>query len=210
MTCRIVLASTNRGKLKEFARLFDDSRIDLVSLADCVEPGFEVEETGSTFEDNAWLKALAVCKRTGLPALSDDSGIEVDALGGRPGVYSARYAGVGAGDQANNELLLRELDAVAPEERTARFVCCLAFAAPQGSAAQKIAVARGTIEGRILRAPRGTGGFGYDPLFEPIEFLGRTTAELNGHEKDQISHRGQAARTMLGLIADWLDAQTSP
>ncbi len=206
---KIVLASGNQGKLREFARLLSELNVTLVSMSDLVPAGFEVEETGITFEDNAWLKALAVCEATGLPALSDDSGIEVDALDGWPGVYSARYAGMGASDQDNNDLLLRELAGVPADQRSGRFVCCLAFAVPGPRGARRVASVRGIIEGHIVEAPRGQRGFGYDPLFEPRDFPGRTTAELTGEEKDAISHRGQAARAMASRIFDWQNSRTS-
>jgi XTP/dITP diphosphohydrolase len=207
MPTRIVLASTNQGKVREFARLFADPRILLLGMTEVVPPDFEVEETGATFEENAWLKALALCQLTGLPALSDDSGLEVDALGGRPGVYSARYAGPGCTDEDNNTLLLRELLGVETEQRTARFVCCLAFATPTAQGPTRQASARAKVDGRILTAPRGSQGFGYDPLFEPCAYVGQTTAELRSEEKDRISHRGQAARQIFAAMVHWLDTQ---
>lgn len=205
MTIEIVLASTNQGKVRELARLFDEPRIRLVSMSGLVPPDFEVDETGTTFEENAWLKAISVCRVTGRPALADDSGIEVDALGGRPGVYSARYAGVGAGDLANNDLLLRELGDLPPEKRTARFRCVLAFAAPGPGGSTRVASSAGVIEGRILASPRGENGFGYDPLFEPVRWPGRTTAEITPDEKNEISHRAEAARAMLPALTRWLE-----
>jgi XTP/dITP diphosphohydrolase len=205
MTVEIVLASGNEGKVRELARLFDEPRITLATMKHFVPEGFEVEETGTTFEANAWLKALEVCAETGKPALADDSGIEVDALDGRPGVYSARYAGVGATDQANNDLLLKELEGVPVEERTARFRCVLAFAAPGPDGPRKVAQAGGVIEGRILAGPRGENGFGYDPLFEPVRWPGRTTAEISPTEKNEISHRAEAARGILPSLTTWLD-----
>lgn len=208
MTIEIVLASTNQGKVRELTRLFDEPRLRLVSMSGLVPSGFEVDETGATFEENAWLKALEVCRATGRPALADDSGIEVDALGGRPGVYSARYAGVGASDQANNELLLQELGSAPREKRTARFRCVLAFAVPGPQGPIKLARAAGAIEGRILSAPRGENGFGYDPLFEPLRWPGRTTAEISPEEKNEISHRAEAARALLPALKSWLDTQS--
>jgi XTP/dITP diphosphohydrolase len=208
MTTKIVLASTNAGKVAEFARLLDDPRIFIVNMSPLVPPGFVVEETGTTFEENAWLKASQVAAITGLPALADDSGLEVDALGGRPGVFSARYAGPGATDEANNELLLRELAGVPHERRTARFVCCLVGATPGVNGVERIATAHGVVEGHIGLQPRGSGGFGYDPLFLPRDFSGATTASLSGSDKDSISHRGQAARRILTQLSAWLDRQT--
>ena len=124
-------------------------------------------------------------------------------------MYSARYAGSGASDEDNNELLLRELANVDDERRTARFVCCLTFSVPGEGGPQRVAAAHGSIEGRIGRAPRGDLGFGYDPLFEPVAYPGSTTALLSPEDKDRISHRGQAARRLLGEISSWLDRQTS-
>lgn len=210
MTTQIVLASTNPGKLREFARLLDDPRIELLSMVPLVPLDFCVEETGLTFEDNAVLKAVAVARATGLPALADDSGIEVDALGGRPGVYSARYAGPSATDAMNNALLLRELADVPRERRTARFVCCLVCAVPTSGIVECVAKAFGVVEGHIGDAPRGEGGFGYDPLFEPVGFMGQTTAQLSGADKDRISHRGRASRQLLVLLRAWLDSRTQP
>lgn len=201
----IVLASTNEGKVRELLQLFADPRIQLVSMKSYVPAGFEVDETGTTFEENAFLKATTVCQVTSRPALADDSGLEVDALGGRPGVYSARYAGVGAGDTANNELLLRELSDVPDQKRTARFRCVLAFAVPGPLGPERVASFSGVIEGRIIHAPRGEHGFGYDPLFEPQSRPGITTAEMLPEQKNQISHRAGAARGILPLLQDWLE-----
>ena len=204
MTVEVVLASGNQGKLRELNRLFDEPRISVVGMKHLVPVRFEVDETGETFEENAWLKALGVCAETGKPALADDSGIEVDALGGRPGVYSARYAG-GAGDEANNALLLKELENVPDEERTGRFRCVLAFAAPGPDGPRKVAVSSGAIEGRILRAPRGSNGFGYDPLFEQFTWPGLTTAEISPEQKNELSHRAKAARVILPSLVAWLE-----
>ena len=205
-TVDIILASMNVGKARELSRLFAEPRVHLVSMREFVPAGFEVEETGVTFEENAWLKALQVCKVTGRPALADDSGIEVDALGGRPGVYSARYARAGASDDENNRLLLRELAGTPAEMRTARFRCVLALAVPGQLGPVKVASAEGTVEGRIAAEARGAHGFGYDPLFLPDHFRGRTTAEISAEEKDQISHRGVAARAMVPQLARWLES----
>lgn len=202
MKRKIVLASKNEGKVQELAALLDG--IELVSMRELVPPDFEVEETGHTFSENAWLKASTLCRATGLPALADDSGLEVDALGGRPGVHSARYAGLGATDQRNNELLLEELTSIPLEQRTARFVCVLALAALVDGTPRRVAESRGVVEGRVLAAPRGAGGFGYDPLFEPLELPGRTTAEISPEEKNRISHRGQAARGIAGSLRTWM------
>jgi len=201
---RVVLASRNAGKVRELNRLFDEPRIELVSMTTLVPDDFEVEETGSTFEENAWLKAEGVCRVTGLPALSDDSGLEVDALFGAPGVYSARYAGADADDEANNQLLMARLAHVSGKFRSARFRCVLAFAVPDGGQLRRIGSAEGAVEGQIVMTPRGSNGFGYDSLFEAQAFPGRTTAEIDMGEKNQISHRAQAARQLKPVLSEWL------
>ncbi|MBO8141774.1 MAG: RdgB/HAM1 family non-canonical purine NTP pyrophosphatase [Firmicutes bacterium] len=161
----------------------------------------EVEETGSTFAENARLKAEAAARHTGLWAVADDSGLVVDALGGRPGVLSARFAGPGATDEANNRLLLELLASVPPERRTARFVCAIAIAAPGG----RTWVDEGVCEGLVAMAPRGDGGFGYDPLFV-VAGLGKTFAELSTGEKNRISHRAKAlAKARARLAGLWGD-----
>ena len=179
---KLVLATRNDHKLREFRGLLPDHEI--VPLPDHVELP---PETGTTFEENARDKAAAAARATGLPAFADDSGIEAAALGGAPGVYSARYAGEGASDEANLAKLLAELP---DEDRRVRYVCALAFA---GSDDQE-AIFLGTCEGELAHEPRGSGGFGYDPAFVPVEHPGRTMAELSVEEKDAISHRGRAAR----------------
>jgi XTP/dITP diphosphohydrolase len=158
------------------------------------------EETGQTFEDNARLKAAYYAKLLGMAAIADDSGLEVDALGGKPGVHSARWAemnGAGKGNADNNALLLRQLEGVADERRTARFVCVLALADTEG---RIVLTARGVMEGRIIHEPRGVNGFGYDPLFLVERTGGRTTAELPPAEKHAISHRGQALRKLREML----------
>jgi XTP/dITP diphosphohydrolase len=193
---RLLLATTNPGKLREFRRLLDGCGFDLVSPAD-VNVSLDVEEHGETYAENATTKARAYAEEAGLPALADDSGIEVDALSGGPGMRSARYGGDGLDDEGRTALLLRELAEVPDERRTARYraVVAVAFPAPNGS---EVALFHGTQEGRIAREPRGTGGFGYDPVF--LVGDGRTQAELSDAEKDAISHRGQAMRA----AAAWL------
>jgi len=168
---------------------------DLSRHADAVP----VEETGRTFLANACLKAAGYARQFDTWALADDSGLEVDALGGAPGVSSARWAKLndaGEGDAANNALLLRQLEHVADDRRSGRFVCVLALADPGG---RIILTARDSVDGRILRSPRGSNGFGYDPLFF-IEHLGRTTAELSPGEKHEVSHRGKALRRLRELM----------
>jgi XTP/dITP diphosphohydrolase len=188
---KIVLASGNAGKLRELAAMLAPLGHEVVS-----QSAFGIEtppETGLTFVENALLKARHAAGMTSLPALSDDSGIEVDALGGRPGVYSARYAGEGASDQQNLEKMLDELRGVPPERRTARYQCVIVLA--HSADDPNPLIARGTWEGQVLTAPRGSGGFGYDPIFQP-DGLSVTAAELPAAEKNALSHRGQALRTL--------------
>jgi XTP/dITP diphosphohydrolase len=177
--------------------------LDLVSLDDLGIAGEPVED-GLTFETNARIKARFAARSTGLAALADDSGIEVEALGGAPGVWTRRYAGPNATDEDNNAKLLHELAAVPAGKRGARYVCVLALAVPDEVApgGLRIIERRGTTRGRVVRQPRGSGGFGYDPLFEPARERpgGRTFAEYAPEEKDAISHRGRAARRMLPVL----------
>lgn len=201
---RVVLASRNRGKVRELASLLDEPRIELVSLDDVAPADFDVEETGSTFEDNARLKAEAVAKLSGLPALADDSGLEVDALGGRPGVLSKRYASEHASDAENNAHLLHELAGVVAERRSARFVCVLVLVEPRGSDASTRIEVRGTCEGTVSDAARGSSGFGYDPLFIPNALDGRTFGEVSAEEKNALSHRAAAAHLLARELDDWL------
>ena len=172
---------------------------ELVTLDDLGVEG-DVDETGATFEDNAILKATAALEATGLPALADDSGLEVDALDGGPGVRTRRYAGEHATDADNNAKLLHALEGLAPERRGARYVCLLALALP----GEPVQIVRGTCQGRIAEAPRGTGGFGYDPIFEPVQEPpgGRTLGEWTAEAKNAISHRGEAARAMAPILRD--------
>jgi len=182
----LVVATRNRGKLKEIQALLAGI-VDIVRCADDF-PGFsETIEDGETFEANALKKAREAMLYTGLPALADDSGLVVDALSGRPGVHSARFAGQGAGDGANNARLLEELAGIPAEHRQAAFVCQLAYVTPDGDEQ----LFSGRIGGTILDSPRGEGGFGYDPLFL-VDGFDRTMAELALQEKNLISHRGQA------------------
>ncbi len=190
----IVLATSNLGKLNEMGSLLADLPIELCTPTQVLGEYSAVVEDGDTFEANAILKARACCARTGLVALADDSGLEVDALAGRPGVRSARFAGDVATDAENNAALLRELEGVDEPDRAARFRCALALVTPWDS---DPVLTSGACEGTILRAPRGSGGFGYDPLFCVREREGRTLAELGEDEKNQVSHRGRAARAMI-------------
>jgi XTP/dITP diphosphohydrolase len=189
---KIVLASGNAGKLRELAAILAPLGHEVIP-----QSSFGIEtppETGATFLENALLKARHAAAGSGLPALADDSGIEVDALGGWPGVYSARYAGEGATDRANLEKLLDELLGTSPEKRTARYRCVIVLAHSANDAEPLVAL--GTWEGRILTAPQGTGGFGYDPIFQPAGMT-VTAAELSAAEKNVHSHRGQALRALV-------------
>lgn len=187
---RVVLATANRGKVRELQALLGE-RWQLVPQS---ELGIAAaEETGTTFEANALLKARHAAAASGLPAIADDSGLEVDALGGAPGVYSARYAGPGADDAANNARLLAALNGVPPARRTARFRCVMALV--RAADDPRPLVVDAAWEGRIAKAPRGEGGFGYDPLFV-VAGLERTSAELPAAVKNRLSHRGQAARAL--------------
>ncbi|MBP1765790.1 MAG: Nucleoside-triphosphatase rdgB [Firmicutes bacterium] len=191
----IVIASTNKGKISEIRAAFQGLPLEIHSLAEF--GGIpEVEETGKTFAENAVLKATYYARHTGMACLADDSGLEVDALGGAPGVYSARFAGDTATDEDNNRKLLAALQEVPREQRSARFRCVLAFLDVDGT----ILTADGTCEGRILEEPRGTGGFGYDPLF-CIPKLGATLSEISLAEKNAVSHRGQALKIMTEKLA---------
>ncbi len=197
---RVVAATGNPGKLAELQTILSD-HLDVEVVA-MTELGIESPpEDGDTFEANALLKARACAAATGLPALADDSGLEVDALGGAPGVRSARYAGEPADDAANNAKLVAALADVPPEERTARFVCAAAIALPDG----REHVLRGTMDGRIVDDARGTHGFGYDPHFVSDRVGdGRTNAELTPDEKHAISHRGAAVRALAPVVRELL------
>jgi len=184
---RLLLATGNRAKLAEYRLLLQGVPYDLVGLAD-VGICDSVEETGATLEENATLKARAYAKRSGLPAMADDSGLEVDALGGEPGPLSKRYAGEGATDPERVAYLLRRLEGVLWEKRTARFRCIIAIASPDGA----LELAQGEARGYIATEPSGHGGFGYDPVFF-YPPLGRTFAQLTTEEKNRVSHRGRAA-----------------
>ncbi len=198
---KLVVATRNAGKVRELDRLLGGLGLELVGLDPSVP---DVVEDADTFEGNAEKKAMEVARRLGAMVVADDSGLVVDALGGAPGIFSARYAGTHGDDQANNDKLLRELEAVPDADRTARFVCALAFADPDGPLGARCHVVRGTIEGTILRAPRGDGGFGYDPLFLPLGET-RTTAEMPPAEKNAISHRAEAARALGAFLTAYLE-----
>ena len=190
----IVLATGNKGKLREFKGLLGGVFGNIVSLNDFESPP-EVVEDGETFRENALKKARAIASYSGIPALADDSGLEVEALGGRPGVYSARYAGEGATDRDNINKLLAELRGTG--NRKARFVCFLALVTPEG----KEITAEGKCEGVILTEPRGEGGFGYDPVFFLPEY-NKTMAEIAPELKNKISHRARACESLAKLLRE--------
>ena len=186
---QMILASNNAHKMVEMRAILADLGVELISQSEA-GCNFEVDETGETFEENAYLKAAAVTKATGKPAIADDSGLEVDALGGEPDVHSARYTGNHEdSDEDRNNLVLKKLGDLPLEKRTGRFVSAICCTFPNGDVLR----ARGTMEGRILFAPRGTNGFGYDPLFL-ADGQERSNGELSAEEKNAISHRGNALR----------------
>jgi XTP/dITP diphosphohydrolase len=201
---RLLVATRSSHKLRELRQLLGPLQAELVSLDDAGIPGDAIED-GETFEANASKKARFFASLSGLPTLADDSGIEVDALGGGPGVRTRRYSGENATDEGNNVKMLRELSGVAPERRTARYRCALALALPEAAGPRggmPIRIASGTLEGRIALAPRGEGGFGYDPIFEPLvePVGGRTLGQWSPEAKNGISHRGRAARRMHKIL----------
>jgi len=196
---KIVLATGNQHKLREFQQILASETITIVSqnaFANCPE----VVEDGSTFEENALKKARAISTHTGCVTMADDSGLEVDALMGEPGIYSARYAGMPGSDERNIELLLENMRRVCEVQRGAQFVCVIAVVTPEG---QEL-IARGLCRGRITMQPEGSDGFGYDPVFlhEPS---GRTFAQLSSSEKNSISHRARAAHNLQELLPDFLN-----
>jgi XTP/dITP diphosphohydrolase len=193
---KIVLASNNAGKVREINQLLADQQIQVVPQK---EFGIgDIEETGLTFVENSILKARHAAKESGLAAIADDSGLEVDALKGAPGIYSARFAGPDCNDQDNNDKLLEELHGVPESERTARFQCLLVYMRHADDPTPIIC--QGTWEGRILLAPSGDNGFGYDPLFFVPE-QNCSSAELSPETKNQLSHRGQALRKLLTALS---------
>jgi XTP/dITP diphosphohydrolase len=193
----LVLATRNAHKIEEIRAMLGDLPVDLVGAGEF--PGApEPEETGATFAENARIKAVALARATGHYALADDSGIVIDALGGRPGVYSARWAGPGSGAKEWIAKTLTELSGVPPEGRTARYVCVVTLCAPDGSV---VGEAEGTFEGTIADAPRGSSGFGYDPIFLVAgDPEGRTAAEFSPEEKNALSHRGKAVRAVAPAV----------
>ena len=190
----VIIASGNKGKLKEFQTLMEGLDVEVKSLKDFPEIG-DIEENGQSFAENAYIKAKAVFDATGCMAIADDSGLEVDALGGAPGIYSARYAGEEKDDEANNQKLLEALEDIEDEKRGAQFHCAIVAIDKDGNRYD----AEGIVRGRILRTARGDNGFGYDPLFY-VEDYGKTTAELSMKEKNSISHRGQAVCAIVATL----------
>ena len=197
---RLVLATANQHKLLELTRILAAARVDVALASLTAFPGApDVAETGATFSENALLKAHSIAAFTGLPAVADDSGLCVDALNGMPGVLSARWSGRHGDDEANLRLVLAQLADVPDERRGAQFVCAAALVLPDG----REHISLGELYGRLIGAPRGQGGFGYDPIFVPAAST-ITTAEMDPADKDRISHRGQALRRLAPVIAAFL------
>ena len=198
MSVQLVLATRNAKKLAELDRLLAGAGLDVEILGSAVFSDLpEIEETGSTFAENSLIKARAVAAHTGLIAIADDSGLCVDALDGQPGIYSARWAGQGATDESNLDLVLEQIREVEPARRTAHFACAAALVLPSGEEY----VVQGQVNGVLLTQRRGVGGFGYDPIFLPDGF-DITTAEMTSEQKDAISHRGQAMRALVPVIQE--------
>jgi len=193
MSHKLVLATRNQGKIAEFRRILEElapGQIELLGV-DQFPNLVDVEETGSTFEENSLLKARYTCEATGLPAIADDSGLCIDALNGDPGIFSARWAGSHGDDRANIEKVLEQLKDVPDEQRTAYFICVASLVMPDG----RHTVAEGRFQGRILHKPVGQNGFGYDPIFQPLG-LSISSAEMSAEEKDLVSHRGKSLRAI--------------
>lgn len=192
----VIVATKNAGKAKDFVKIFEPYGVKVKTLLDFPELA-DIEETGTTFEENAVIKAEAVCKQFQQIVIADDSGIMIDALDGRPGVYSARYAGEEKSDEANNDKVLEEMKNVEEKERTARFYCAIAVAFPN----KPTITVNGTCEGMILFERRGENGFGYDPIFY-VSALKKSMAELTPEEKNQISHRANAMKKLEGQLTE--------
>ena len=195
---KFIIATNNQKKLKELERILNPLGINAVSAKEEGISLDDVEETGTTFAENAYLKAEAAFKKTGLPSVADDSGLCVDVLDGRPGIYSARYAGENATDEDKNNKLLAELNDVPEKDRTAHFTCAICCILPSG---EKIEV-EGVCEGSIAFEPHGNGGFGYDPIFK---YGDKSYADLSSDEKDAVSHRGQALRKLKAELEKYFD-----
>ena len=188
---KIVAATGNKHKIEEIESITRKFGMNVITKAEAGVGDLEVEETGTTFEENSLIKAEAIMKATGMPAIADDSGLEADALNGAPGVYSARFSGEGATDESNNAKLLKLMENIPDDERSARFVSVVTLCFPDGT----VVAARGECPGMLRRSPRGDGGFGYDPLFVPVGY-DKTYAEISAEEKNIISHRAKA----LGIL----------
>lgn len=191
---KLLLATSNKAKIKEYKKLLSNCGFEIITPAQAGVT-LEVEETGFTFEENASIKAKAFAKTSGMISLADDSGLEVDALNGEPGVFSARYAGEDATDEVRNAFLLDKLKGVPSENRSARFRCVIAISKPNSN----ISLCSGELEGNIAQVPKGDNGFGYDPIFYIKEY-GRTAAQLSPEEKNKISHRAKAAKGALLIL----------
>ena len=201
MSKKLVIATRNAGKIAEFRRILDaisHSAVELVGL-DEFKNLVDVEETGATFEENALLKARYTAKMTGLPSISDDSGLCIDVLGGAPGIFSARWAGAHGNDKANLEKVLEDLENVPDEERGAHFICATALVMPDG----REVVKEERFEGNILRSPIGDQGFGYDPIFSPLG-MEISSAQMSAEEKDAVSHRGKSLRAIAPHVIEML------
>lgn len=201
MSHKLVLATRNQGKIEEFRRILEElapGQIDLIGV-DQFPHLVDVDETGSTFEENSLLKARYTSEATGLPAIADDSGLCVDALNGDPGIYSARWAGTHGDDRANLEKVLEQLKDVPDENRTAYFICVASLVLPDG----RQQVAEGRFEGHILHAPVGNNGFGYDPIFQPLG-MSISSAQMSAEEKDLVSHRGKSLRSLAPHVIQML------
>ena len=196
---KIIFATGNENKLREIRQITENMGIEIVSMKDA---GYytEVEETGTTFEENAYLKASAIAKKCNLPTLADDSGLEIDYLNKEPGIYSSRFMGEDTPHSVKNAELLRRMEGVPDEKRAARFVCAICFVRPDGSSE----TVRATMEGRVAYKSAGKNGFGYDPIFFLPE-RGCTSAELSPEEKNKISHRGKALRMMRDILEKEID-----
>ncbi len=202
MTTKVVMASRNEHKIDEIRRILDAAGLNLELVGIKEFPDLpDVDETGSTFAANALLKAREICAFTGLPAIADDSGLCVDALNGMPGIFSARWAGSHGDDRANLELLLAQISHIDPERRTAAFHCAAAIALPNGDEQ----VVEGIMTGRVIDAPRGANGFGYDPIFIADGYQ-ITTAQMDSADKDAISHRGRAFAALVPVVSQLLSA----
>lgn len=199
MSRQIILASGNKGKLREFNQVLGNLGVEVLPQSAFDVP--DAEETGLSFVENAILKARHACQLTGLPSLADDSGLEVDALKGAPGIYSARFAGTGATDSDNNAKLLQLLEGISPEARSARFRCILVFMRHAEDPTPLIC--QGTWEGQILPQPQGDNGFGYDPLFL-VPGLDIASAQLPAEQKNRLSHRGQAVQQLIKMIPAYI------